>query len=622
MRKHLYTIIFSLRLTIAILFVIIFGQYSNGMNASQNPILVLAAEGSYAAYTGEILRTEGFNEFEIYDVDDPAITASRLKDYDIVILTAMKVNDRAVAKLTSYVETGGNLIVFMPGKNLHRLCGIGNDLGESSSRYLAIEKNDSLTTGLNSLPLQLHTPARQYTLKPADRLALLYKDSFTPTSFPAMFRHDFARGHVISFSFNLPQNISYTRQGNPRDAGAEMDSITGIRAMDLFTGGWVDTANNTINQADEQMHLLSRSIEKLSSYKKPLPRFWYFPDTLKCLVTLNNDGEDNKETDFEKQFEDVHAKGAKMTLYVKEVDFISKNWIQKLAGLGFEMSGHPDDIRQATNPDWQTMDSVIKDLNSRLKRQYDIGPMRTVTNHWFVWCGKDKSGQMDFSAQAQIEEQNGILLDCNYAHYDNGSNQGHFLGPLGWRQGNYTGSGLLMRFADTRGDLINVFQHFNNVYDQQYMEHDDKQGFYDCFKGLVDRSLYDNVFSFVSVKAHNAEYFFSEKPLMKMLDYAANKGIPVWTEEKLLDFLLAKDGAQFSDIKWSNNLLSFTIHSTMPHPNHLTYLLPLNFNGKKITQIKCNNELQTFASVTMKGSTYAWLSIKPGSNYQIVVTYD
>ena len=67
-----------------------------------------------------------------------------------------------------------------------------------------------------------------------------------------------------------------------------------------------------------------------------------------------------------------------------------------------------------------------------------------------------------------------------------------------------------------------------------------RMAYYNCFKGLMDRSLDNEVYSFISVKAHNNEYYFSEKPLMKMLDYANSKGIPVWTELKLLDFLKQK----------------------------------------------------------------------------------
>jgi hypothetical protein len=80
-----------------------------------------------------------------------------------------------------------------------------------------------------------------------------------------------------------------------------------------------------------------------------------------------------------------------------------------------------------------------------------------------VWKNADST--RDFAAQARIEEKNGIGLDCNYAHYDNNSNQGHFLGAFGTNQGTFTGSGLAMKFADVNGYIINVYQHLNNVYD-------------------------------------------------------------------------------------------------------------------------------------------------------------
>ncbi len=588
---------------------------------STYPILILADNKSFGPYTGEILKTEGFNEFQIQSFADAKLTLKWLEKFDVIILTDMNLTIHQAGLLTNYVSGGGNLIAFKPDKKLNGIFGIEDAGGTTDAAYILLKTNTAIGNGITTQTLQLHVNADKYLVKGGEIIASLYKDAVTPTTYPAVVTYNYGKGHTMSFLYNLPQNISYTRQGNYRDAGKEMDGITGIRAMDLFTNGWVDTSKNTINQADEQMRLLSHGIEKMSEYKKPLPRFWYFPDTLKCVITLNNDGEDTKEAEFQKQFEDVDAKGAKMTLYIKEVDFISKKWIHTWANKGFEMSGHPDDTRQAVDPDWKTMDSVFKNLNYKLKASYDIGPMRTVTNHWFVWCGKTMDGLPDFSAQAQIEEQNGLLLDCNYAHYDNGSNQGHFLGAFGTNQGNYTGSGLTMKFANMQGNLINVYQHFNNVYDQQYMEHDDKDGFYNCFKGLVDRSLDDEVYSFVSVKAHNAEYFFSEIPLMKMLDYANNKNIPVWTEEKLLDFLRAKDEAIFSDTKWKNNTLSFKIKSSLTHTNGITYMLPFIYNGKKISSIKSNGVTQVFAPVSIKGTTYAWVTIKPGTDYNIVAGY-
>jgi hypothetical protein len=269
------------------------------------------------------------------------------------------------------------------------------------------------------------------------------------------------------------------------------------------------------------------------------------------------------------------------------------------------------------------MDSVYKNLTTKLEKRYGIKGMSTVTNHWFVWCGKNREGTArDFTAQAKIEEANGTEIDCNYAHYDNNSNQGHFLGSLGTNQGNYTGSGLTMKFSDEQGKIINVYQHLNNVYDQQYMENKDQEGYYNCFKGLMDRSLDHEVYSYISIKAHNNEYYFSKKPLMKMLDYAKSKNIPVWTVINLLGFLKAKDEASFSDIKFINDRLSFNIKSSLKHTSSLNCMLPFIFNGKKINKVMVNGKSASFYVKKIKGSEYAMLAIIPGANYSIAVNYN
>ncbi len=323
---------------------------------------------------------------------------------------------------------------------------------------------------------------------------------------------------TAAFLYNLPENIVLTRQGNPLFAGIEKDSIPGLRGMDLFTDGWLDNSNSIINQADEQMALLSHCIEEMSTNAKPLPRLWYFPDTLKCLVTLTNDGEYKSETDFEPQFQDVDSMGAKMSIYIIGVDDVSREWVDKWTAKGFEIAGHPDDTKEAGNPDWNNMDSVIKAKKSEIAGKYGL-QMRTNVNHWFVWCGRDADGKPDFAAQAKLEELNGIELDINYAHYDIKSNQGdNYLGPLGTNQGNFHGKWPCNEICRAlMGKIINVYQQLNAVYDQQYNESHDPEGFFNCFKGLMDRSLNNEVYSFISVKSHNDEYYFSKIPLMKML---------------------------------------------------------------------------------------------------------
>ncbi len=607
-------------LVAAILFISLFFSKSNYASGfSNNPILVLATDHNFGSYTGEILKTEGFNAFQMDSVSDVKITLKYLKNFDVVILTETALTTEQKNMLAEYVKEGGSLIAFRPDKKLSNVFGISDVKGTLREAYLGINSNTEIGKGITSQTLQFHGEADEYKMNGGKIIASLFTDAVTASEFPAVVINNYGKGHALAFLYNLPKSIVHTRQGNYQNAGQEMDGITGIRAMDLFTNGWVDPSKNTLNQADEQMRLLTHGIEKMSN--KPLPRFWYFPDTLKCLVTLTNDGEDSKEASFETQFVDVDAKGAKMTLYIKETEFVSKEWVEKWVNKGFEISGHPDNTKQAVNPDWNTMDNVYKTLINKLNSKYGISSMHTVTNHWFVWTGKNVDDMPDFSIQAQIEENNGIGLDCNYAHYDNNSSQGHFLGERGMNQGNYTGSGLTMKFANAQGRLINVYQHLNNVYDQQYMENKDPDGYFNCFKGLMDRSLNNEVYSYISVKAHNDEYHFSKVPLMNMLDYANSKHIPVWTAHKLLDFLKAKEDAAFKNIRWSQNKLSFSIQSTLAHTNGLTTLIPHLYNGKKISKITVNGLPQAYSVRSVKGYDYAMFTVKPGLGYNLEISY-
>jgi len=587
---------------------------------SVNPILVLATNSNFGVYTGEILKTEGFNEFQMDSLSDTKVSLKYLKQFDVVILPETSITPSQKEMISTFVKEGGNLISFRPDKKLSDIFGIKDAGGTISEGYLEVDFGSEQAKILTSESMQFHGIADKYTLNGGKRIASLYSDANTNTGLPAVVSNNYGKGHAVAFLYNLPKSIVYTRQGNPLNAGLEKDGIIGLRAMDLFTDGWVNTSKNTINQADEQMRLLSHCIEKLNCYTKPLPRLWYFPDNLKCLVTLTNDGEGQGETDFEPQFTDVDAKGAKMTIYILAMNKTSKAWADKWAAKGHEVVGHPDDTKEAPNPHWNRMDSVIRGKKNEIINKFGVTQLTNV-NHWFVWCGRDADGNPDFAAEAKLEAKNGIEMDINYAHYDGGSKQGRFLGPLGINQGTYEGSGMVMKFSGPDGKIIPVYQHFNNVYDQQYEEIKDSVGFYNCFKGIMDRSLNNEVYSYISIKSHNWAYYYTKAPLMKMIDHANQNGIPVWTAVKLLDFIKMKDEAAFNDLTWADNKLSFKLTSTLKHTNKLTFMISSIYGSKLLKGITVNGKSQSFILKYVKGINYAFVSVEPGKNYDVIVNY-
>ena len=583
-------------------------------------ILVLADKAHFGQYTSEILRAEGFNHFAV-DSTGNHLDADRLKRFDVIVLTHQELTEDMARLFEQYVGEGGNLIAFRPDKKLQRLFGLKDKSSVSHGGYVAIDTMQGAGRGLIGNNLIIHGDVDHYDADGATVVARLTGTGDSAAGMPAVVHNAVGKGQAMAFLYNLPESVVFTRQGNPESAGQEKDGILGIRAMDLFTHGFVDTTQNTLNPADEQMRLLSHGIEQMSIAAKPFPRLWYFPDSLNCVVTLNNDGEDSHEEEFLKQFSDVAAHGASMTLYVKEPQFISPAKVAEWVKDGFEISGHPDDTRQAKLPDWKTMDSVYTVLKGRLSEMYGIPVMETVTNHWFVWVGNDTDGQKNFAAQAEIESLHGVRLDCNYAHYDNGSDQGHFLGQMGYRQGNYTGTGLTMKFANQKGALIDIYQQLNNVYDQQYMEHKDPDGYFNAFRGIMDRSLNNEVYSGISVRAHNNEYFFSEVPLMKMLDYAKERHVPVWNELTWLQFLQAKDDATFSDIRWSDERLTFSLLSKEKFFRSLSTLVPNEFGTHHVKAVRINGKEAAFDVVRIKGSAYARFYVMPGSDYRVEIEY-
>lgn len=613
------------KLSIAIFFFSIFlSSASAHVSTKRNsPILILGEAGNFDEYTGEILKAEGFNAFQIRSLKSGHLSLQFLKKFDIVILTKSGVSGHQKTVLERYVRNGGNLIAFRPDEKISGLFGLGNKIDSLREGYITISANTAIGTGLLTAAMQFHGEADLYPTQAGTTIAVFHKTATSSTFFPAVIKNEFGRGHAIAFLYDLPKSIAFTRQGNPKHAGVEKDGIKGIRAMDLFTDGWVDTSKNTINQADEQMRLISHCIENLSLYKKPLPRFWYFPDTLKSLVTLTNDGEYRAEADFVPQFMDIESKAAKMALYILSTDKVSKTAIDLWQQRGNEISGHPDDTEEAEHPTWQGMNKAIDTKLNEIEIRFNIPAMHTIVNHWFVWCGINAAGVQDFTAQAKIEAAHGIGMDINYAHYDNNARQPRFLGSTGYSQGNYAGSGLPMKFASAEGEVINIYQHFNNVYDQQYMENQDSIGFYNCFKGLLDRSIYDEVYSYISIKAHNDEYFFSKTPLLNMLDYAAEHNVPVITPYELLNFLKAKNEATFTNIKWSEKkVLSFTLKTSLVHKRNITFMVPAQYQSQKITVIKINGADQVFSFKKMKGFEYAFVSVPPGHNAEVAVWYE
>ncbi len=269
------------------------------------PILVLtASSATFGKYYAEILRTEGLNEFAVADVS--TLTPSLLSSYDVVLLAKVPLSSGQVSTLSTWVQSGGNLIAMAPDPQLAALLGITPQGSSIANGYLLAGSSSQITSAIAQQTLQFHGIANLYTLSGATSLATLYTTATQSTVNPAitLMSVGTSGGQAAAFAYDLATSIVYTRQGNPLWVGQERDGVSPIRSDDLFYGpaaadpqpNWIDLGKVSIPQADEQQRLLANLITVMALDRKPLPRFWYLPNGQRSAVVMTGDDHANNGT--------------------------------------------------------------------------------------------------------------------------------------------------------------------------------------------------------------------------------------------------------------------------------------------------------------------------------------
>jgi hypothetical protein len=607
----------DMKLALSVLLTLIF-FHNSGCREDGNssfPILVLATKANFSLYTPEILKAEGLNEFITDSLTNTKVTLQYLKRFDIVLLGETSLTSDDKGKLTAYVKDGGNLIALRPDRQLDEIFGLIVEKGTVDEGYIKIDTGD-IGKGLVSATMQFHGKSDIYKLNGASEIAGLYSDSCKSAESPSVVINNYGNGHAVAFSYNLAKSIVLTRQGNPEWAGEERDKVDGPTATDLFyplSGEvqWNDPAKIAIPQADEQMRLLTHIIEKLSSYKKPLPRFWYFPDNYKSVFIFTIDGEDTPADEIDSEIKDVNARGASVTLY--EIGtYISPSQVNSWRSKGNEVAIHYNDVPNYANPTFFNMNVVLDTMTSNFHNAYGISP-GTVRNHWVVWCSKDSSGMRNFAEQAMLEEKYGIGLDCNYYQFGGNKVYPNWLGDVG----HFTGSGIPMRFSDASGNILHIYQSNTQLPDETWL----KDNIENKSITLIDRSIDEEYYSWINANFHTWYWPECRQAGLKVLDYCNKRGVPVWTAERVFEFLRMKDESFFSDFVWSGNRLTFRLNSAINNPERLTMLLPLVYTDRKISAIRINRQNVKFDIIIIKGSAYASVPLNPGRIYNISARY-
>jgi Concanavalin A-like lectin/glucanases superfamily/Bacterial Ig-like domain/Bacterial Ig domain len=586
-------------------------EWSFSVEASPPQLLVVTSTTRpFSSYLGEILNAEGLNLFTTIDV--AFLSPALLSGFDTVVLGETPITPAQASTLSGWVSSGGNLITMRPDAQLAGLLGLATAGGTRSNAYVRVNTASGPGVGIVGETMQYHGAADNYTLAGATTVATLWASATTATSNPAVTLRSVGTsgGQAAAFTYDLARSVVYTRQGNPSWAGQERDGVSGIRPDDMFYSSWINTSKIQIPQADEQQRLLANLITQMNADVMPLPRFWYLPRGEKAVVVMSGDdhspGYSPGGTAFAfDRFKALSPSGCNVaawecvrgTSYVLPGSVLTNAQAAGYVAEGFEVGLHPIIASCPTTPITEAQLSSIFDaqLSSWAASFPSVPSPVSNRNHCVYWP--------DWASAAKVELAHGMRLDANYYHY-----------PAPWigaRPGFMNGGGFPMRFADSTGVPIDVFQQNTNMTDESttnYQLHIDT---------LLDNALGANgYYGAFGMNMH------TDNPSLHpgsetVVAEAQARGVPVISYKQLLDWVDGRDDSTIRGLAWNAGTLTFTT-TVGAGAAGMQILLPTQGQTGTLSAISTGGQPVAFTVQTIKGIQYAVFGVSTGA---YVATY-
>ncbi len=574
-------------------------------------LLVTNPADRFTDHLGEILRAEGLNLFDTIAVGELSPTV--LDAHQVIILGPTPVTPAQEAMLGDRVAAGGHLIGIRPDPSIADLFGLHPTGNTVSDLYLKIDTSTPAGAGLVDRPIQFHGPADIDELAGATTVATYSLDATHETPVPAVTEHTVGSGSAAAFTYDLARSIVQTRQGNPAWAGQRRLGNSFSTATDMFFGNargdaqrdWVDLDNIAIPQADVQQRLLVNLITTMNAPTGPIPHFWYLPNGKKAAVMLT--GDDHAHGGTAGRFDRLAAQSPpgcsvaewtclRATSYIFAGTPLGDADAARYTAAGFDIALHAwTGCADFTDP---SLDADLTEQLAGLAAQLpSIPPPSSNRTHCVVWS--------NWAGQARVEASHGIRLDTNY----------YWWPPqlAATRPGLFTGSGIPMRFADTDGSPIDVYQVPTQITDESGQAE----------PSTID-TLLDNAtgpaghYAIIGVNAHtdHADSAVSEAVVASALAH----DVPVVSADQVLTWLDARNRSSFSGISWSNGTSAFSITAD-EQATGLQVMLPARsaaapFTGAgpgTVHTITVDGAPVPFHIETVKGLDYAVFTARSGT---------
>jgi hypothetical protein len=513
----------------------------------------------YSQYLAEILRLEGFVEFD--ELDLAAIDTNQLARHDLILLPRVTLTRAQAELVEQYVTGGGKLIAFLPDAYLARRFGVTSTWRGLDNGWLHPDATAPALTGLCAEPVQIVTTAAGWALAdPAQGTQLAHlRASSDPAADaqPGIVWSKLGAGEAILFAYDLPHTIARLRQGNPDHADLSYAGLDGIyRPSELFVGQ-LAVEQMLLPQADLQTALLARCIETLA----PRPRLWYYPTIQqRSALIMTSDDDWSTVEQFEALLAGLRQRQATCTFFMvpetKTTPTLLAAWEQE----GHTFSVHPAleaDIHAylaKDEPQWTQVAAMLRANVERHTRAYGHPP-QTIRQHAVRWLG--------YVEAAQRLAALGVQMELNYVSVH----------PFS--VGYMAGSGRPLRFVDTDGALINCYQQ-PTMWTEEVLIH---PRFVFSFKWTVERALQEvaamieraaqEFYTPITINSHPVSFATYSSPLIKgTWDLALAAGMPILSADRWLAWTAGR-----AQVRIVATPTGCTVHTSVALDT-LTILLP------------------------------------------------
>jgi hypothetical protein len=206
--------------------------------------------------------------------------------------------------------------------------------------------------------------------------------------------------------------------------------------------------------------------------------------------------------------------------------------------------------------------------------------------------------------------------------------------------GHFTGSALPMKFIDEQGRLLNIYQQLTQLADEHLfsfpeinwvnVEQDTPEEGVGISRSLLDFNLENNFPAVIGINFHPDPYSYGGRPaeiagawLEGTLDYAVEKGVPIWSAQDWLWFTEARQNTRILSMGWdeSNLTLNFGVDVASSSPNSdLALMIPAEQMGASLSSIEVDGVIVQPKERSSAGVRYSWVPVSAG-NHQILAHY-